>query len=657
MVYAALGWHVIPLKPGTKEAAIEWRNGLVNYQEVAPTPDELYKWFNEFTVQKRKYVLRDGVSIPTDQFEDYRYTEPVGMGVILRSKTVGLDFDSKVWPEGGYLYWLEQYPALAQLPRVRTASGAVHVYFGITNPMQQYDIHLPDGKDGVIEVRTGPNIDVLPPTVLANGKQYEWEVPLPASGLPVIDPETVGVKARPKLTVVGREYHEGDPLSEGEIDAVVEAVTPSWTPNHRHALSLAVPGWLASIGAPEEDARTVVSRLGEGDGSRAGEFQRSVRDTYVKAARGESTKGWSELRDTLAADQLRLLRQVADAHTPTFTLTAKVKGVTIPWAIDLADFLSLDFPPDAWLVDGLIEDVQLGMIAGEPGVQKSWLSLYLALCVALGEPFFGTYYIEERKPVVYIQEENSPKKLNRRIARLLKWMGYTKDDIRGWFTLITNQSFRIDKPEVMQKLADEVLTPKQPALVIFDPMVEMHHKKENDNDEMTPLMEALRQIRNHYECVVILVHHVNKATEMENFINRIRGASSITGAVDFGIGLVKKKEEEEKSTVFWWKIRDDKKPAPFAVELIDQEDGSIRFAMYDGAAVTKRAGYAEVDVLDAIKFLGRANGESIARHMGLALKDDKYPPSKLSNMLNVLAGQKQMLDVVTTTEGKFYSLK
>jgi hypothetical protein len=625
-VYYSQFWHCIPLVPRNKNAALPWRF----YQDNKPQDTELWSWFNDWEINGK------------------RYSEQPNIACILGDYTVQLDFDG-LGSDGGFSEWSERFPALLRLPRVRTGSGRIHVFFAVRAPIQHHDIGLAEG--GVIEVRTGRNIAVLPPSIHPNGEPYVWEVAIPESGLPVIDPETVGVKARPKLQVVGREYHEGDPLSEGEIDAVVEAVAPHWTPNHRHALSLAVSGWLASVGAPEEDARTVVSRLGAGDPQRAAEFQRSVRDTYVKAARGEPTRGYSELRDTLQPHALQLLETIAHAHAPTFTLSAKVKGVSIPWAIDLADFLDLEFPDDAWLVDGLIEDVQLGMIAGEPGVQKSWLSLYLALCVALGEPFFGNYYIAERKPVVYIQEENSAKKLNRRISRLLQWMGYSRDDIRGWFTLITNQSFRIDKPEVMQRLCDDVLTPKQPALVIFDPMVEMHHKKENDNDEMTPLMEALRQIRNHYECVVILVHHVNKATEIDNFIHRVRGASSITGALDFGIGLIKEAPGDEKSVVFWFKIRDDKKPTPFVVELLDQDDGSIRFARYEGGK-PKKAEYTEIDILAIIEKLGECNLKTIAKELGLP--HEPKVPDRLYKTVEMLAGQKNLLDFRRTNPGGTY---
>jgi hypothetical protein len=625
--YANLGWHVIPLKPRSKIAAIPWKF----YQDNKPQDTELYEWFHEWKINGKQY------------------TEQPNIAVILRDGTVQLDFDGLA-RGGGFEQWSDTYPALSELPRVRTGSGRVHVFFAVRTPIQHHDITLEDG--GVIEVRTGRNIAVLPPSIHPNGEPYVWEVAIPADGLPVIDSATVGVKARPRLTVVGNaEYHEGDPLTEGEIDVIVEAVSEYWKEDtNRHVLSLAVAGWLASIGAPEEDARTVISRLG--DAARMSEYQRSVRDTYIKRINKQSTLGWSELERRLSGNHLRFLEQIAKAHEPPpFTLGAKVKGVVIPWSIDLADFLSLDFPPDAWLVDGLIEDIQLGMIAGEPGVQKSWLALYLALCVALGEPLFGVYYIPERRPVVYIQEENSAKKLNRRISRLLQWMGRDREDIRGWFTLITNQSFRIDKPEVMQRLCDDVLTPKQPALVIFDPMVEMHHKKENDNDEMTPLMEALRQIRNHYECVVILVHHVNKATEMENFINRIRGASSITGAVDFGIGLVKQKEEE-KSTVFWWKIRDDKKPSPFAVELIDQDDGSIRFAMYEGS-VPKTAPYTETTIIEMIDERGPMNLSQLADALGVPLNQ------RLRDTVNVMAGQKHILEEVgrARTGGKVYGLR
>jgi hypothetical protein len=623
--YASLGWHVIPLKPRTKIAAIPWRF----YQDNKPQDSELYEWFHEWRINGKQY------------------TEQPNIAVILRDETVQLDFDG-LGRDGGLAEWLDQFPALQHLPRVRTGSGKVHIFFAVRTPIQHHDIPLSGG--GVIEVRTGRNIAVLPPSIHPNGEPYAWEVTIPASGLPLTDPATVGVKARPKLTVVGREYHEGDPLSEGEIDAVVEAVAPSWTPNHRHALSLAVPGWLASIGAPEEDARTVVSRLGSGDGDRDGEFQRSVRDTYVKAAAGSPTKGWSELRGVLDRSHLRLLEQVAKAHEPTFTLgpPKDTDGNELPWSIGFGSFMRRSFPEPWWIIDNLLPGNQVCIIRGPGGVMKSWFAMHGGVCVASGQDFLG-HYVPEARRVLYVQEEMAEIYLHERASAISRMLGIDPDSIEDTFRFISGQSFKIDSehaergwPRLLKEIEEF-----QPSLVIFDPLVEMHDGEENTVEDMRPVMLKLRSIRFNHPLSVWVLHHNNRLDQM-------RGSTSIRDAADLVIEF-KPTDSLRKSQVHFEKARNLRDPQDFLFEIRLVEEHDIDIVRIDTGSKAKPPPFTEMSIIACIREIGPATPRAIAEYHGLKTHPDV--PQKFRNTINAMAGVGKIKVVDRLgTGGRVYTL-
>ncbi len=640
LAYAALGWHVIPLKPRSKVAAIEWKKGQVNYQIHPPSHDELYMWFVEQTVQVR-------VAPGIDHWREKHYDEPLGMAVILRDNLVGMDFDGLTLDEGGFRYWAEQYPLVRTLPRTRTGSGKVHVYFGVVHPMQGYNIQLPGGADaGVIEVRTGRNIDVLPPTIHPSGEPYHWEVPIPETGVPVIDPATVGVKARPKLEAVGPEYHEGDSLSEGEIDAIVEAVAPGWTPDYRHALSLAVPGWLASIGAPEEDARTVLTRLGAGEPHRQSEYQRSVRDTYVLAAAGIRPKGWSLLRDTLDADALGVLEQIAKDHEPTFTMPPKdAAGVELPWSIGFGSFMQRTFPEPWWLIDNLMPGHQVVMLRGPGGSMKSWFAMLAAVCVASGRDFLG-HYVPEQRRVLYIQEEMAEVYLQERGAALARMLGIDPGSLEETLRVVSGQSFKIDSnkengwPRLLREIEEFA-----PSLIILDPLVEMHDGEENTVESMRPVMLRLRQIRYAHPLTVLVLHHNNRLDQM-------RGSTSIKDAADLVIEI-RPTDTLRKSLVHFEKARNLRDPQDFIFEirLVGEDDIDIARIDIGVAKARVKPPFTETTIMEYIEEYGELNLPRIAEVHGM-----KQVNQKLRETINAMAGRK-MLKWWENKDGRWYSIE
>lgn len=63
-------------------------------------------------------------------------------------------------------------------------------------------------------------------------------------------------------------------------------------------------------------------------------------------------------------------------------------------------------PRPRWIVRDIWTEGSCGFIAGAPKSYKSWMALDLALSVATGLPFLGTYKTIKPGPVLYLQEED-----------------------------------------------------------------------------------------------------------------------------------------------------------------------------------------------------------------------------------------------------------
>ncbi len=136
--YVALGFSVIPVRPGSKEPAIGTWGG---YQKRAANDGELARWFGDGR----------GVAI---------ICGAVSGGLAVR------DFDSMP----AYEAWAGAHPALAKtLPTVATARGR-HVYGRLPGAKTR---KLGDG-----ELRGEGGYVVAPPSVHPDGPRYEWLVPL-----------------------------------------------------------------------------------------------------------------------------------------------------------------------------------------------------------------------------------------------------------------------------------------------------------------------------------------------------------------------------------------------------------------------------------------------------------------------------------------------
>ena len=567
----------LPIRKGSKSVALpEWRE----YQTRQPDASELFNWF-------------DGT--------DY------GLGLILGPMLCAVDFDTDD-EDGGWASFTQQYPQFRTLPRSITGSGRTHVFFRPARPFKKFILPWDGGN---IEFRTGDNIIVMPPSVHpATGVLYEW-ADAPLDGFPVLDIERLGIRPPVRhLSTVDLSFEEGEPLTNEETGSIIEAVAPEWAEGNRHDLALALAGWCAGHHVPEDSARAIVDELAASDGplERIDRI-RAVRDTYDAIRNGQPVRGWSALSDILTDGTLATLDDLM-GYRPTASISEIVSNpgkVDIPFVITISDFLALDLPEPAFLIQDLLVESTVQLIIGPPKTFKTFADTEMHLAIATGTPAFGVFEVQQPRTTCYIQREMGPSQWQKRLRRMMQGRGVDVQDIADRMLLITGHEVRVDDPDHLRRLTESLLLQHPDlALMTFDTFKKSHSANENDNTEMDAVMDVLLRIRDEFSIAIQLVHHTSKSQDASSFEQAMRGAVVMWGSSDDGIWLSRIKEPDGEDSIKKVKVsfdgRNIAQTEPFSYRLIDHPNGGITCEMFplgDTSDRRKSVDDKVVDWLDA----------------------------------------------------------
>lgn len=232
----------------------------------------------------------------------------------------------------------------------------------------------------------------------------------------------------------------------------------------------------------------------------------------------------------------------------------------------------LDQQPDpSWTIDNILVDSGIGVISGDGGHGKTWLSQLLALSVASGQKWLN--HFEVRKgPVVYIDEENSGPLWKNRKNLLMKGLGLEYEDLLPIRLILhkgvdffprTNKDGAISCKKVWYELVKE-LRLWQPSLIVVDSLRACHTGQEDKSDDIRPVMNSIRQAASMAgnNSAVLIVHHTNK---QGNF----RGSIDIKQAANCLIEVSKK---DDCISLVCAKQRDAIEFDPFKVNMVYGEE-------------------------------------------------------------------------------------
>jgi hypothetical protein len=176
------------------------------------------------------------------------------------------------------------------------------------------------------------------------------------------------------------------------------------------------------------------------------------------------------------------------------------------------------------------------------GMGKSSLIIVEALSMVTQKPLLGVTVYEPLK-VLYWCGEDPKDELDRRFSAAMDHYGLTQSDLGERLYVVSGRDMGLKlayHERQDAKLNDEdiaaltnLITELEIDLVIIDPMASIHSINENSNNEMTDLLDALREIADKTRCGIEIVHHSTKEARKGGAAmgaEQARGASAITDA-------------------------------------------------------------------------------------------------------------------------------
>jgi len=283
-------------------------------------------------------------------------------------------------------------------------------------------------------------------------------------------------------------------------------------------------------GWPQYASKVDFSRPGRGEA----EFRMKVRYTLDRANRG--------------IIKLEAPKPQAPA---TQAPSATTEGQKALWH-DQGAFAGGEIPKRPWLVQGYLLRGAVTVLSGQGAGGKSSMVVGWTLAGAQGKPF-GAFRPETPLTIINYNVEDDKDEQRRRYAAAIKAQaadgGAMQRIIRcgpynvGTLFARDPHTGQINPTQAMQEL-ERICMEEQADLLVCDPLAELHDSEENDNTAMRQVVAAFRSLAQRLDMAVLILHHDRKGTSTPGDMDRVRGASSISGAVRVMLTLTTMTAEE-----------------------------------------------------------------------------------------------------------------
>ena len=220
-----------------------------------------------------------------------------------------------------------------------------------------------------------------------------------------------------------------------------------------------------------------------------------------------------------------------------------------------------------------LEREGLTFLAGEHKTGKSVLAMNLAICIATGQGFLG-FEVPSPRKVLLVQQEISDPAMHDRVDKMI----VSPPPELEQNLLIPRRPEHYWKLTRVQDrdLLGKIIQDWGIDLVIFDPLSTFHDKKENDNGEMSGILEYFAQLIKKHNVGVLVIHHFGKPSQVDRQGSyKMRGASVLGDRPD-AIIVSTRLPEKYKQTPFpqpfdnyaqlTFKLRNEEEPESFVIE-------------------------------------------------------------------------------------------
>ena len=186
------------------------------------------------------------------------------------------------------------------------------------------------------------------------------------------------------------------------------------------------------------------------------------------------------------------------------------------------------YSPVPFLVDELIPE-GLHILAGAPKIGKSWLALWLCLCISQGQPLWN--FATTQGEALYLSLEDSFQRIQMRLFDLTEDAPPTLH-----FAIMADTLKRGLEQQIEQFLAEHPTT----KLVVIDTLQRVRSAGGDSNLYANDYQDVglLKQLADQHHIAILLIHHLRKLHD-DDPMNMISGSTGLSGAADSAFVLQK----------------------------------------------------------------------------------------------------------------------
>ncbi len=189
--------------------------------------------------------------------------------------------------------------------------------------------------------------------------------------------------------------------------------------------------------------------------------------------------------------------------------------------ITAEDLQNRTYEPTHFLVDELVPE-GLHILAGAPKIGKSWLALWLCLCVSQGQPLWN--FAVTQGEVLYLSLEDSFQRIQTRLFDLTEDAPPTLH-----FAIMADTIKRGLEQQIEQFLMEHPTT----KLVVIDTLQRVRGTGSDSNLYANDYHDIgiLKQLADKRHIAILLIHHLRKLRD-DDPMNMISGSTGLSGAAD-----------------------------------------------------------------------------------------------------------------------------
>ena len=189
--------------------------------------------------------------------------------------------------------------------------------------------------------------------------------------------------------------------------------------------------------------------------------------------------------------------------------------------ITAEDLQNRTYEPTPFLVDELIPE-GLHILAGAPKIGKSWLALWLCLCILQGQPLWN--FATTQGEVLYLSLEDSLQRIQTRLFDLTEDAPPTLH-----FAIMADTLKRGLEQQIEQFLAEHPTT----KLVVIDTLQRVRSTGSDSNLYANDYQDIglLKKLADKQHIAILLIHHLRKLHD-DDPMNMISGSTGLSGAAN-----------------------------------------------------------------------------------------------------------------------------